>query len=213
MISFIGGTGPEGRGLALRFALSGEEVFLGSRSQGRGLEIASSLKELADIQVEGGTNKQAARSGEIIVVATPYDGHKETLTSLSDELHGKIIIDVVAPLTFSNGIISATPVEEGSAAVQAQQILPSSRVVGAFHNISAADLLVPSKPIDSDVIVCADDDEAKKYVIELSEKIEGIRGIDGGRLENSKYSEELTALLLNINKIYKAHSSIRITGI
>ena len=213
MISFIGGTGPEGRGLALRFALSGEEVFLGSRSQERGLEIASSLKELADIQVQGGTNKQAAQSGEIIVVATPYDGHMETLTSLSDELHGKIIIAVVAPLTFSNGIISATPVEEGSAAVQAQQILPSSRVVGAFHNISAADLLVPSKPIDSDVIVCADDDEAKKYVIELSEKIEGIRGIDGGRLENSKYSEELTALLLNINKIYKAHSSIRITGI
>ena len=119
----------------------------------------------------------------------------------------------MAPLTFSKGIISATPVEEGSAAVQAQQILPSSRVVGAFHNISATDLLVPSKPIDSDVIVCADDDEAKKYVINLSEKIEGIRGIDGGRLENSKYSEELTALLLNINKIYKAHSSIRITGI
>ena len=119
----------------------------------------------------------------------------------------------MAPLTFSKGRISSTPVEEGSAAVQAQQILPNSRVVGAFHNISATDLLVPGKPIDSDVIVCSDDAEAKKYVINLSEKIEGIRGIDGGRLENSKYSEELTALLLNINKIYKAHSSIRITGI
>lgn len=213
MISFIGGTGPEGRGLALRFALSGEKVFLGSRKQERGEEVASSVEELAEIEVQGGTNKQAAQSGEIIIVATPYDGHKETLNSLSNELHGKIIVDVVAPLTFSNGRISSTPVEEGSAAVQAQQILPNSRVVGAFHNISATDLLVPHKPIDSDVIVCSDDDEAKKYVIDLSEKIEGIRGIDGGKLENSKYSEELTALLLNINKIYKAHSSIRITGI
>lgn len=213
MISFIGGTGPEGRGLALRFALSGEKVFLGSRKQERGEEVASSVEELVEIEVQGGTNKQAAQFGEIIIVATPYDGHKETLNSLSNELHGKIIVDVVAPLTFSNGRISSTPVEEGSAAVQAQQILPNSRVVGAFHNISATDLLVPHKPIDSDVIVCSDDDEAKKYVIDLSEKIEGIRGIDGGKLENSKYSEELTALLLNINKIYKAHSSIRITGI
>ena len=171
MISFIGGTGPEGRGLALRFALSGEKVFLGSRSQERGQEIASSLKELAEIEAQGGTNKQAARLGEVIIVATPYDGHKETLTSLSDELHGKIIIDVVAPLTFSKGIISATPVEEGSAAAQAQQILPSSRVVGAFHNISATDLLVPSKPIDSDVIVCSDDDEA--VVVPSSKKKKG----------------------------------------
>ncbi len=119
----------------------------------------------------------------------------------------------VAPLLFNKGKISTIRVDEGSAAVQAQGIVPEAKVVGAFHNISAEDLLIPVKNIDSDVIVCADDESSKSYVMELAEKIEGIRGVDGGALENSRYVEELTALLLNINKVYKAHSSIRITGL
>ena len=213
MLGFLGGTGPEGRGLALRFALSGEEVFIGSRSAERGFEAAQSLKTIADVEADGGTNEQAAEIGDVIFAAMPYGGQRATLESVKGSLKGKILIDVVAPLLFNKGKISTIRVDEGSAAVQAQGIVPEAKVVGAFHNISAEDLLIPVKNIDSDVIVCADDESSKSYVMELAEKIEGIRGVDGGALENSRYVEELTALLLNINKVYKAHSSIRITGL
>ena len=116
-------------------------------------------------------------------------------------------------LSFNKGNISALPVKAGSAALEAKEILPESRVIGAFQNISAQDLLLPEKPIDADVIVCGDDQEAKDYVITLANMIEGVRGINGGGLENAGYVEDLTALLLNINKVYKSHSSIRISGV
>ena len=138
---------------------------------------------------------------------------KETLHELKHLLKEKIVIDVVAPLKFEKGQISSIDVPEGSAAEQAKNILPTSRIVGAFHNVSAQDLLKPNKSIQSDVIICSDDDEAKSVTIALAEKINGIRGIDGGKLENSKYVEDFTALLLNINRIYKGHSSIKLSGI
>ena len=213
MLGFLGGTGPEGRGLALRFALSGEKVFIGSRSTERGFEAAQSLKAITEVDADGGTNERAAEIGDVIFAAMPYGGQRATLESVKGSLHGKILINVVAPLLFNRGKISTIKIEEGSAAVQAQETVPEAKVVGAFHNISAEDLLIPVKNIDSDVIVCADDESSKSYVMELAEKIEGIRGVDGGALENSRYVEELTALLLNINKVYKAHSSIRITGL
>ncbi len=213
MLAFLGGTGPEGRGLALRFALAGENVFIGSRSTERGFQAAQSLKTIAKIDADGGTNEQAAKIGDVIFAAMPYGGQRATLESVKGSLHGKILINVVAPLSFNRGKISTIKIEEGSAAVQAQETVPEAKVVGAFHNISAEDLLIPAKNIDSDVIVCADDEVSKSYVMNLSEKIESIRGIDGGALENSRYVEDLTALLLNINKVYKAHSSVRITGL
>lgn len=213
MLAFLGGTGPEGRGLALRFALAGENVFIGSRSTERGIQAAQSLKTIAKMDADGGTNEQAAKMGDVIFAAMPYGGQRATLESVKGSLHGKILINVVAPLSFNRGKISTIKIEEGSAAVQAQETVPEAKVVGAFHNISAEDLLIPAKNIDSDVIVCADDEVSKSYVMNLSEKIESIRGIDGGALENSRYVEDLTALLLNINKVYKAHSSVRITGL
>jgi len=213
MLGFLGGTGPEGRGLALRFAKSGEQVFIGSRTADRGSLTAKSLRKKIPGNIYGGTNEEAAENSEVIFVATPYEGQKSTVKPIERHLHGKIVITVVAPLSFNNGKISSVPVKEGSAAVQIQHIIPQSRVVGAFHNVSASDLLVPNIAINCDVIVCADDADAKKYVIKLAEKIEGVRGVDGGELENSKYVEDITALLLNINKIYKAHTSIKITGL
>ena len=122
-------------------------------------------------------------------------------------------MDVVAPLSFKKGSVSAITVEEGSAAEQAQLFLPDSLVVGAFQNASAEDLLIPSQDLECDVIVCSNDQSAKEQVMLLGERIPGVRSIDGGNLQNARYVEQLTALLININKIYNAHSSIRIVGI
>jgi len=218
MLGFIGGTGPEGKGLALRFALAGESVFIGSRSETNGVAAADSVNSMTDTlsptnQVQGGTNYDCARACDIAFICVPYSGHKETLNGLKHLLNDKIVIDVVAPLQFWKGQISSITVPEGSAAEQAKKALPTSRIVGAFHNVSAQELLEPDKSIDCDVIICSDDEEAKLVAIKLTEKINSIRGVNGGALKNSKYVEDFTALLLNINKIYKGHSSIKLTGL
>ena len=214
MIGFIGGTGPEGKGLALRFAMAGERVTIGSRDAQRAQDAADEVGELQDgLSVSGGLNEQVADESDIVFIAVPYSGHRPTLESLGDRLDGKLVVDVVAPLRFSRGVASAVEVEEGSAAQQAQILVPNSTVVGAFHNLSAEDLMRPNVDIVSDVIVCADDEKAKSRVMELAETIRVVRAIDGGGLQNSKYVEELTALLININRIYKAHSTIKIVGI
>ena len=214
MIGFIGGTGPEGKGLALRFAMAGERVAIGSRDAQRAQDAAREVRELqVGLSVTGGLNEQVADESDIVFIAVPYSGHRPTLESLGDRLDGKLVVDVVAPLRFSRGVASAVEVEEGSAAQQAQILLPNSKVVGAFHNLSAEDLMRPNVVIVSDVIVCADDRNAKTRVMELAESINAVRAVDGGGLQNSRYVEELTALLLNINRIYKAHSTIKIVGI
>jgi len=217
MLGFIGGTGPEGKGLALRFAISGLDVFIGSRQEQRGIvaaeELISRFDEISAERVKGGTNEKAASDCEVAVICTPYSGHRETIEALKQNLRGKTVVDVVAPLSFQKGSISAIEVKEGSAAEEAQLILPDSNVVGAFQNVSAEDLLIPSKLVTCDVIVCSDDQPAKEQVMLLGERIPGIRSVDGGNLANSKYVEQLTALLININKIYKSHSSVKIVGI
>lgn len=216
MIGVVGGTGPEGRGLALRFALAGERVFIGSRSQERGQQAARELGQIAPSAatfIDGGTNEDASSQGDIVLITTPYEGQKDTLELLRPYLSGKIVVNVIAPLVFERGRATAIHVQEGSAALQAQAILPDSVVVGAFQNVSAEDLLVPDKSVDCDVVVCADNAEARKTVMALAEKIKGVRAVNAGGLANTHYVEELTALLLSINRNYKIHSSIRITGL
>ena len=214
MLGFIGGTGPEGRGLALRFAMAGEEVLLGSRDQGRAKKAAESLSDwVPPGSVRGALNPDAANEADAVFVTVPYASHQQTLLSLKEPLADKTVVDVVAPLAFSRGNARAVPVEEGSAALQAQAILIDSAVVAAFQTISAQDLLVPGRSIDSDVVVCADDARARDDVMRLAEKINGVRAVNGGGLEYAHYVEEFTALLLNINRIYGAHSSIKIAGI
>ena len=140
MISIIGGTGPEGKGLGLRLAMAGEKVFIGSREEPKGQEVAQQIKEIEgvrNITVEGGSNLNAAKMGDIIIISTPYSGHKQTLMDYASLLKDKIIIDVVVPLSFSKGKISTLPISEGSVAEEAQEILKESSVVGAFHNVSA----------------------------------------------------------------------------
>ena len=154
MLGFIGGTGAEGRGLALRFAMTGLSTFIGSREPERGLEAAENLLSQYDgldaNLIRGGANEEAAGECEIAIICTPYAGHKSTLLGLKEALKGKIVVDVVAPLSFQKGSISAINVEEGSAAQQAQILMPDSKVVGAFQNISAEDLLIPNKEIQQE---------------------------------------------------------------
>lgn len=213
-IAFIGGTGPEGLGLAMRFAHSGEEVIIGSRRLERAQEAAQKIAErVPHAKARGLENKDAARAGDLVLITIPYEGQKATLEELTEALDGKIVVATVVPLHFEKGKISALLVEEGSAAQQAQRILPTSRVVGAFQNLSAQELMEIDHEVPADVVVCGDDAAAKETVMELARQIKGARGIDGGALANSRYVEEITALLLNINRIYKCRSTIRILGV
>ena len=214
MIGFIGGTGPEGRGLALRFAMAGEKVLIGSRDAVRAKEAAESLANAGTVgSVEGKANEDVAQESDIVFIAVPYTAQRPTLEGLKIHLDGKLIVNVIAPLAFEKGRVSAVRVDAGSAAEEAKEILPASQMVAAFHNISAQELLVPELSLETDVIVCSDDVEAKQKVMALAETISGVRAVDGGGLVNARYTEDLTALLLNINRIYKAHSMIKIVGI
>ena len=214
MIGFVGGTGPDGMGLALRFAMAGNPVLIGSRNARRAQDAADSVTALADgLRVAGALNEEVCIESDVVFVTVPYAGHQPTLESNRYRLQEKIVVDVVVPLEFGRGGARAIEVPEGSAAQQAQAILPESRVVGAFHNVSADELLKPAARVDSDVIVCSDDTEAKSQIMRLAEVIDGVRAVDGDGLHNSRYVEQFTSMLININRIYKTHSTIKIVGI
>ena len=213
-IAFIGGTGPEGLGLAMRFAQSGEEVIIGSRRLERAQEAAQKIvAEVPNARARGLENKDAARAGDLVLITIPYEGQEATLEELGEALDGKVVVDTVVPLVFEKGKITALLVKEGSAAQQAQRLLPKAKVVGAFQNLSAHDLMELEQEVPADVVVCGDDAAAKETVMELARRINGVRAIDGGALANARYVEDITALLLNINRIYKSRSTIRIVGV
>ena len=213
-LGILGGTGPEGRGLAARFALASERVLIGSRDRARAEATAERISQLVPGgSVRGASNRDVAREADMAIVAVPYTGHADTLASLRHELEGKIVVDVVSALGISTGRATALDVAEGSVAQQADALLPESVVAAAFHTVSARDLVSLDRPVDADVVVCSDNPEAKRDVMRLAEEIRGIRAVDGGGLENSRYVEDFTALLLNINRIYKAHSMLKIVGI
>ena len=214
ILGILGGTGPEGRGLAARFALAFERVLIGSRELARADAAAERISRLVPgASVRGASNRDVARDADLAIVAVPYAGHADTLASLRHELAGKIVVDVVSPLALSGGVARALKVAEGSVALQAHALLAESVVASAFHTVSAGDLADIDRPIDADVVVCSNDSIAKSTVMRLAEDIQGIRAVDGGGLENSRYLEDFSALLLNINRIYNAHSMLKIAGI
>ena len=214
MIGFLGGTGPEGRGLALRLALAGEDVIIGSRDAGRAEAAAEQVAGLAPgAVVEGALNEQAAARAGVVFVAVPYSAQRHTVEPLAHHLAGKVVVGVTVPVRFSGGEASIQPVPDGSAALEIQALLPGSRVVAAFQTVSAHDLLDPNKTVDSDVVVCSDDEDARARIMELSGRIAGIRPVDGGGLANAVYVEGMTALILNLNRRYRARAAFRITGI
>ena len=213
-VAILGGTGPQGRGLARRFAQAGVTVVLGSRTSDKAEQAAAELAEATGGTVSGASNADAAATGHVVLVAVPWDGHRELLESLREPLAGKIVVDCVNPLGFDKQGAFALPVDEGSAAQQAAAVLPGSRVVAAFHHVSAVLLLDEAvDEVDTDVLVLGDDREATDLVQELIARIPGMRGIYAGRLRNAHQVEAMTANLISINRRYKAHAGLRVTDV
>ncbi|SDR72864.1 reduced coenzyme F420:NADP oxidoreductase [Friedmanniella luteola] len=210
-IGILGGTGPQGRGLARRFAAAGHAVVLGSRAPERAQEAAADYADLGD--VTGGSNLDAA-GAELVVVTVPYDGHAALLAELAGPLAGKVVVDCVNPLGFDAQGPYALPVEAGSAAQEAQQLLPGSTVVAAFHHVSAVLLDDPSVTrVEGDVLVLGEDRDAVATVCELATAIPGARGIYAGRLRLAGQVEAFTANLIAINRRYKAHAGLQVTDL
>lgn len=213
-IAVLGGTGPQGRGLARRFALAGLRVVIGGRGAEKAAAVAAELAEATGGDVTGAANPDAAGQAEIVLVVVPWDGHKELLESLKDVLAGKVVVDCVNPLGFDKQGPFALKVEEGSATEQAASILTESTVVGAFHNVSAVLLEDPEvDTIETDVLVLGDEREATDKVQALVDVIPGMRGIHGGRRRNAHQVEAMTANLIAMNRRYKAHAGLRITDV
>lgn len=217
-IAVIGGTGAEGGGLALRWALAGHRVVIGSRDAERARAAARALVAGApdasgQIHLEGDASGDAARNAQVVVLAVPYAGQLDTVRALRAELEGKILVDVTVPLVPPKVSRVQLP-EDDSCVVRVQRELgPGVRVVSAFQNVSAHKLKDPRQPIACDVLVCSDHADARQAVIALA-KDAGLRGIDAGPLANSVAAEALTSLLIWINRTYKVpDAGIAITGL
>jgi 8-hydroxy-5-deazaflavin:NADPH oxidoreductase len=216
-IAIIGGTGPAGTGVALRWARAGETVIIGSRDAARAQQTAVSIRERsgASAQVSGMENSAACAASDLLVLTVPFEGQAELLKHLKPAIRpGSVLIDATVPLAASvGGRASRTiGVWQGSAAQQTAELVPKGvSVVAAFQNLSA-ELLNGDGNLDCDVIVCSDDPNATQLTMELATKIAGVRAIDGGRLENARIVEQITALLIGLNIRHKGHGGIRITG-
>jgi 8-hydroxy-5-deazaflavin:NADPH oxidoreductase len=215
-IALVGGTGPEGSGLALQWALAGEKVVIGSRQSERAEQTAKEIEKRTGKQVSGGENTTIVEAAEVVVLTVPFAAQADTLKQLKPALHsGQILVDTTVPLAASVGgrATRTLGVWQGSAAEQASELVPEGvAVVAAFHNLSA-NLLQQDGPIDCDVIVCADDKVAGHRVRQLARKIPGVRALDGGKLEIARIVEQVTALLISLNIRHKGHSGLRITGL
>jgi len=213
-IAVLGGTGKEGSGLALRWAHAGHRIVIGSRSRDRANETAAAINtHIGAERAEGAENLAAAASGEIVVLAVPYNAQMSTLTEVRLALVGKILIDVTVPLVPPQVGRVQLP-EGGSAVVLAQKMLGEGvRVVSAFQNVSAEHLKALDHAIDCDVLVCGDDRDARDQVIALARDA-SMRAFHAGPLANSVVAEALTSVLIAINRQYKiTHSGIVITGL
>jgi NADPH-dependent F420 reductase len=221
VVGVIGGTGPQGRGLAVRLAAAGQRNLLGSRDAEKCSRIAAEVAERAtaaaggaEVSVTGGANVDVAGAADLVIVAVPYAGHADTIRELAEPLAGKIVVDCVVPMGWDELGAYVIDVPEGSAAQQAAALLPDSQVVGAFHHLSAALLEDLSKPtLDGDVMVVGDDRASMDTVQALASRLPGMRGIYAGRLRNARQVEALTINLVSVNRRYKAHAGIRITDV
>ncbi|MDD1763559.1 MAG: NADPH-dependent F420 reductase [Methanobacteriaceae archaeon] len=221
-VGIIGGTGDQGLGLALRLARAGEEIIIGSRDVKKAENAVSLVKNMLNDdevhKIRGTTNQDAAREAELAVLTVPLQAQILTLKGVKDELQGKIMVDATVPL---DSCLAGRPnryvdVWEGSAAERSQALLQDQqvKVVSAFNNMSAASLTNADNDVECDCLVSGDDPEAKKVVMELAEKIPGVRAIDCGPLENARIVEKITPLLINLNIRNRIKlAGIRITGL
>jgi len=219
-ITIIGGTGDLGYGLALRWAKAGRKVFIGSRSAERAAKAAGEVRESAgeESQVQGMVNADAVLHAWIVVIAVPFAAQAETLASVKEKLRtGQTVVICTVPL---EAAIGGAPTRTlglwaGSASELAARTLPDTvHVVAAFQNVSAHAMQDLAETVDCDVIVCGDDAEVRVRLRPWVEAIPGCRFVDGGKLENARIVESLTAFLIGVNRRHKVKASgIRITGI
>ena len=195
MIGIVGGTGDFGQGLAERLRRVGYEVTLGSRTP----------------HDEFVSNQEACRFCEIVFLSIPPQGVADMCRQLASDLEGHIGVSVASPVVFEDGKPGAAPAEL-SLAEQAQAAAPGCRIVAGFHTVSARALARVDEPLDEDVLICGDDQDAKAAVSELAERIVEGRAVDAGRLEVARWLEPITAVLLNVNRVYKANTGLRVTG-
>lgn len=215
----LGGTGPEGSGLAVRWAAAGERIVIGSRDPQRATETAKLLRARlgSSAQIDGTDNASVVAQCDVIVLTVPYSGQAALLKQLKPCWKaGQIVIDTTVPLATAVGGVPSRMlgVWQGSAAQQARELVPATvAVAAAFHNVSA-ELLSQDGPVDCDILVCSDDENAIHIASELAAKIPGARPLNGGKLENARIAESLTALLIGLNVRYKVHTAgIRFTGL
>jgi hypothetical protein len=217
-IAIIGGTGPAGTGIALRWARAGETIIIGSRDATRAQQTADSIRQKAgaSAKISGMENSAACAAADVLLLTVPFEGQAALLKQLKPAIsEGSIVIDATVPLASAVGGRASRPlgVWQGSAAEQTAELVPKGvSVVAAFHNLSA-DLLNGDASLDCDVIVCSDDPDASQLTRELAAIIPGVRAVDGGKLENARIVEQITALLIGLNIRHKGHSGIRITGL
>jgi 8-hydroxy-5-deazaflavin:NADPH oxidoreductase len=217
-VSIIGASGALGFGLAVRLARAGGEVILGSRDPRRAGETVLRARAAVPAgKLECALNAEAAGAAELVILAVPFRNHAETLHNLRDALRpGQIVVDATVPLAaaVSGRATRTLGVWQGSAAQQAQEMVPDGvRVVSALHTVSAALLGDLDRDLDEDVLVCGDRREDKQAVMELVDRIDGLRAVDAGRLEMARIAEQLTALLISVNVRNKTHAGIKITGL
>ncbi|MDP2835661.1 MAG: NADPH-dependent F420 reductase [Methanobacteriaceae archaeon] len=221
-VAIIGGTGDQGFGLALRFAKSGEKVLLGSRDIKKAensVNIIHNMLKGEELDcIQGMTNQDAAAQGDIVILTVPLQAQKITLSSIKDYLEGKILVDATVPLETCVGGKSTRYIDlwEGSAAERTAEILKDKNtiVVSAFNNVSSASLTNIKEDVKCDCLISGDDSESKAVVMELAEKIPGVKAIDCGPLENARIVEKITPLLINLNIRNKTRlAGIRITGL
>jgi NADPH-dependent F420 reductase len=215
-IAIIGGAGDLGFGLALRWAKAGIEVVIGSRDAAKAVEAATKVKEIAGGKVSGVENAMAADGATVVVLAVPFTAQAAILKSIKDSLKNCIVVDTTVPLAAAVGgkPTRLLSVWEGSAAEAAREIVPKNiPVLAAFHNVSASVLQDMDHAAECDILVCGDDKEAKEKLLTLIETIEDLRPLDAGPLEMARLVEGITPLLISLNRRYKTHSGIRITGV
>jgi hypothetical protein len=218
-VGILGGTGPEGTGLAYRWAQAGEEIVIGSRDAQRAAETAAQLRARigGSAKITGADNLTTAAQCDVVVLTVPFSGCAALLKELKSVWKpGTVVIDTTVPLaaTVGGAATRMLGVWQGSAAEQTKELVPAGvSVAAAFQNLGA-ELLSKGADVDCDILVCSDDQGAKQVASELAGKIAGARPINGGKLENARIVESLTALLIGINMRYKVHSAgIRFTGL
>jgi NADPH-dependent F420 reductase len=216
-IPIIGGTGALGYGLAVRLARAGQTIVIGSRKTERAEEAATRLREaVPGAEVEGLPNEEAAKRGPIVFLTVPFRAQSGTLTNLKEALtEGQLLVDCTVPLAaaISGKATRTLGVWQGSAAQQAQEMAPDGvTVVSALHTVSAP-ILAGDEPLDEDVLICGNRKADKSRVAEVIERVDGLRAVNAGPLDQARIVEPLTAMLIGINIRYKTHAGIKITGI